>query len=347
VSQLHRRPRDSRINLSSNELMHSEAVPLLKAAFAAIDAGHLYRYPRFEEGAKALAFRLHCAQERLLMTPGTDAAIRAIVRQYARDAGSAGTILLQDPNYYAWEQAAAASNVDLERVPWHGPGDQGPSMLKAAAVRSRALVALSFPNGPIGGDMTIDELDALVATCSERSHRLVIDTCYAAFAPDLPPLLNRWGDRALVLQSLSKSHGLAGCRFGVMVGARPWIAEIAAERLEHAVSLPAMAMAHEMLDRTHGLQSIWADIARCRAESHDVLTQMGLHPIRSRGNFLTFHVGTAMRAAKLTESMSREGYRIKSFGGDAAFADCLRITIGETSMMGPALAALRRAVTNH
>lgn len=347
MNQLHRRPSDPRINLSSNELLHSGVKPLLKAVFAAIDAEALDRYPCFAEGAEALARRLNCAPECLLMTPGTDAAIRAIVHHHRRAAGRAGTILLQDPNYYAWEQAAVVSKLDLERVPWRGPDDQGPSLLKAARGRDRALVALSFPNGPIGGGMTLDELDALVATCTVRHHRLVIDACYAAFDPDLPPLLNRWGEHALVLQSLSKSHGLAGCRIGVMVGDSAWIAEIAADRLEHAVSMPAMAMAGKMLDRGRDLASIWADIARSRGESFDMLSRVGLQPIPSRGNFLTFHAGSPARAAKLAESMSGEGYRIKSFGGDAAFADCLRITIGEASIMQPALAALRRAATLH
>jgi histidinol-phosphate aminotransferase len=337
---MHRRPHDGRVNLSSNELLHPGLAPLLEAGFAAFDAARLAHYPDFHAGARALAPLLGVAEDGMLLVPGTDAAIRMIVRLLTAASSRPRTLLLQYPNYYAWEQAAACARCRLVPIGWHSPNDQGATIVAAARAHRNALVAISFPNGPIGGAMTLDEVDLLAEVCAQRGHKLLLDLCYAAFDRELPPLMERWGPHVLAIQSLSKSFGLAGLRIGVATGDRTVIARLADERLEHCVSAPALAIAQHMALQRPALEVIWDDIARERDGLGRGLAALGCVPIPSRGNFVTFHAGTRAAAAQLADAMSARGYRLKRFDGLAGFDDCLRMTVARADLAGPALAAL-------
>lgn len=340
---LHRRPHDGRVNLSSNELLHPGLAPLLRAGLAAFDAAELGHYPDFGVGARALAPLLGAAEDAMLLVPGTDAAIRMIVRLLAEGSPSPQALLLQYPNYYAWEQAASRVRCRLLPIGWRSPEEQGETIRAAARLHRNALVAISFPNGPIGGGMTLDDVDLLAEVCAERGHRLLLDLCYSAFDRDLPPLIGRWAQHVLVIQSLSKSFGLAGLRIGVVAGDRATIALLADERLEHCVSTPALAIARHIAGQRSALEGIWDDIARERDAMARALAALGFAPIPSRGNFVTFRTGERLAAARLAGAMSARGYRIKHFDGVAGFEDCLRMTVGHADLAGPALAALGEA----
>jgi histidinol-phosphate/aromatic aminotransferase/cobyric acid decarboxylase-like protein len=340
---LHRRRHDGRVNLSSNELLHPGLAPLLRAGLAAFDATGLGSYPDFDAGARALAPLLGLDEDAMLLVPGTDAAIRAVVRLLVASAPRPPALLLQYPNYYAWEQAAVNARCRLVPVGWNGPAEQGATILAAARAHRNAIVAISFPNGPIGGGMTLDDVDLLAEVCAERGHWLLLDLCYAAFDRQLPSLNGRWGPHVLAIQSLSKTFGLAGLRIGFVTGDRAVIARLADERIEHCVSTPALAVARHMAGQRPALEAIWDDIACERAALGCALAELGFAPIPSGGNFVTFGAGTPMAAARLAEAMSARGYRIKHFDAIAGFTDCLRMTVAHAGLAAPALAALEEA----
>ncbi len=161
------------------------------------------------------------------LTPGSDAAVRLIVRQHAR--GSGGPILLQEPNYAAWEQEAAAHGLTVHRAtaPLADPAEQGTRLLSLATATEGGVIAVSVPNGLTGGCISDDDLAKLARLAQERYYLLVIDACYQAFRGQVSVQFAKRGGRVLVVQSLSKSHGLAGGRLAVMAGDPGLIARLA------------------------------------------------------------------------------------------------------------------------
>jgi histidinol-phosphate aminotransferase len=341
---LHRRRHGSVVNLSSNELIHPALSDILRRAARHFDPAALNRYPDFHMAAARIAEAIGITPDRLLLTPGTDMAIRAIIRQYVDTASSSPRLILQDPNYYAWEQVAAVIPIPLTRVRWTSPEDQGPSLIAAARAERGALVALSFPNAPIGGRMRLQDLDVLMGVCATQGHRLVVDTCYAAFDRELPRLEGHLTGDVLQVRSLSKSHGLAGCRLGVITGAPDSVAALAGMRIEHAVSTPAIILAQGMLAEGAELISIWDDIARIRGGFIAKLYAMGLKPLPSGGNFVTFRAGSAATASRIAAQMAVAGYRIKLFSDKLDYADCLRMTVAHSHVLDPACIALAASI---
>jgi len=340
-----RRAVDHRVNLSSNELL-SRSLPAVHAAAAAgLTSALLSRYPVATETASRLAEYFGAGPDELLMTPGSDAALRHICAFHARGGGT--TILSQDPNYAAWDQAAGSLGLTLRpaRADRADPAVQGKDLKRLAESTSGALIAVSVPNGFSGGCVEDADLDELAAIAAERGHLLVIDACYQAFNGPLTAQFARRGGPVLVVQSLSKSHGLAGARIAVLGGDAALIARLEAGPLENAVSGAAFLAAHTALDHHDALAAIWAETCRTREHCAERLRRAGLSPLPSSANFVSVPVGTEAQAAAVVQLVSEAGYRIRDLSPLPGLGGCVRFTVADPETADAFLDALERAVT--
>jgi histidinol-phosphate aminotransferase len=334
-----RRTADSRLNLSSNELHHPRLKPMLATALARVDPAALGRYPVTAAHIAEIAGHFGLAADGMLLTPGSDAAVRLVCDHYAARF-AAGELLLQYPNYPAWEQAAAQRGLRVHRIGGDA-AEQADRLCAAARNRRNALVAVSVPNGPCGWSLPGGQLTELAVIAGERGHLLVIDSCYQAFAGDVAEQLRRCGGPVLVVQSLSKSHGLAGARIGLLAGEPALIAELATGQLEQTVSGPTVQVTIALLARAAELREIWADIARVRDDTAVELDRLGLTTMPSGGNFLALRAGCAHLAGELTDGMSQRGYRVRDLSNVSGLDGFVRFTIGDAAITGGALTELR------
>jgi histidinol-phosphate/aromatic aminotransferase/cobyric acid decarboxylase-like protein len=281
----------------------------------------------------------------MLLTPGSDAAVRLICQHFVRSPASSRRLLLQFPNYFAWEQSAALLGLKIERVRWSNIFSAGRELIEAARSCRRALIGISIPNGPVGVCVSTDDLDKLIDAVYNQGHLLTIDSCYQAFNGHWTEYLRRHSEKVVVIQSLSKSHGLAGARLGVLTGHANLVEQLAESRLEHAVSSATLSIGCTVLESIANFEEIWNDIKLVREQAADALRGANIHVLPSGGNFLTFHVGSAGRAAAVKQSMSTYGYRIKHLDEDVALSDCLRMTIQDKQTTQKALNQLFEALS--
>ncbi len=340
-----RRRADGRsLNLRSNELIHPEAESVLRRVADRIHPDHLRAYPAIADRVEMLAgYFGRCASD-CVVTPGSDAAIRLVCDAFARRGGR--TLLLQAPNYDAWEQAARLRGLSLREFSAADacPDRQLTTLLEAAARCDDALVAVSTPNGPAGGIAPPELLDRLGQQSERNGHLLVLDGCYQCFAGPHDALLPRVGERTLVIHTLSKSHGLAGARVAMIFGTRARLQELDAWPNEQAVSTVSLLAAEVALAGHQTFCRIWTDIQHARADAAAQLRSWGVSPLPSGGNFLSIRVGTAADAAAITESLAEAGYRIRDLSPLPGLNGCIRFTVGDQKTTAAFLLQLRAAV---
>jgi histidinol-phosphate/aromatic aminotransferase/cobyric acid decarboxylase-like protein len=341
-----RRNADARINLSSNELMVPNLAGVPVQVANALTAAILSRYRPVVEHAEHLACHLGIDPDELLLTPGSDVALRMICDDFKARSVGRGTLLLQDPNYLAWRQAAAGGGLSIIAVnaDLADPRIQGNRLVELAGRHRRALIAISTPNGLSGGSTPPDILDRLIELAVERGHEIVLDACYQAFAGPFGEQLARRGEHVLVVQSLSKSHGLAGARIGLIAGAPQRLAALDAGPLEQAVSGPALLAMQFAIDAHDTFAGVWQDIRTRRDEYARRLAGWGLRPLHSDANFLAVQVGTAATAHHVAERVSVAGFRVRNLSGLPGLDGCLRFTIADVTTMERFLSALRTAL---
>jgi len=175
----------------------------------------------------AVAERMHrrtgqpCSADNVVLTPGTQGGLFCAVNCLA---GPGDEVILPEPIYGPYAGVIGASGARMVNVPLRAEKGFHPdldSLARAVTPRTR-VIWINSPHNPTGAVFTADEVAGVAALCREHDLWLLSDEVYEdlAFArPHTSPWsLPGMAERTIVASSLSKSHAMAGFRFGWVIG---------------------------------------------------------------------------------------------------------------------------------
>lgn len=143
-------------------------------------------------------------------------------------------VLVPDPGYPAYATAALMAGAEPVSVPLLPELGGFPDLeaLPEDVVRRAKLLFLNYPNNPTGAIATLPRFEAVVDWARRHGVLVAHDAAYAEIGFDghVPPsILEVPGamEVAVELNSLSKSHGMAGFRIGMAVGNREALSALA------------------------------------------------------------------------------------------------------------------------
>lgn len=143
-------------------------------------------------------------------------------------------VLVPDPGYPAYAAAAVMAGAEPVSVPLLPERGGFPDLeaLPAEVVSRAKLLFLNYPNNPTGAIAKLERFAEVVAWARRHGILVAHDAAYAEIGFDghVPPsILQVPGAKeiAVELNSLSKSHGMAGFRIGMAVGNAEAIAALA------------------------------------------------------------------------------------------------------------------------
>ncbi|HET9387821.1 MAG TPA: aminotransferase class I/II-fold pyridoxal phosphate-dependent enzyme [Gemmatimonadales bacterium] len=307
----------SLLRLNSNE--GPRASRALLAELAALDPELLRRYPDTTAVENALAARLGVSPNRVVVTAGADEALDRIYRAYA---GPDRPVLLPDPTFDMLERFAALVGAPLVRVPWLT--DAFPIEAIIAKLDARpAIVVIVSPNNPTGGVASLDDVRRIAAAAPGL---LLIDQAYIEYVDeDIGPAVLEIPN-VVVVRTMSKAWGLAGCRVGYAVGSSEVIAAVRATGAPYPVAGPSLALALSQLNR--GAAAFRAHVTQVRAE-RQVLRQLlcarGVDARASQANFVFAQFGPRM--AFVRDGLAARGILVRDFPGRTGLETSLRITL--------------------
>ena len=196
------------------------------------------------------------------------------------------------------------------------------------------------PNAPTGRLLALSEIERLIAANGESV--VVIDEAYIAFGgASAIPLIARYPN-LLVVQTLSKSHSLAGLRVGFALGHSDLIEAL--ERVKNSFNsypLDRLAIAGATVaieDTAHFEQTRQAVIAS-REQLTQQLTQLGFEVLPSQANFI-FARHPQRDASELARALRERSIIVRHFK-QPRIAQFLRITIGTDEQCALLVKALR------
>ena len=84
------------------------------------------------------------------------------------------------------------------------------------------IMWINYPNMPTGSNCSLSFLDDLISFCEKKNILLINDNPYSFILNDNPIslLMAKKSKNCLELNSLSKSHNMAGWRLGMVVGSK-------------------------------------------------------------------------------------------------------------------------------
>jgi len=306
------------LRLNSNE--GPRAPQALLAELAALDSEVLRRYPDPTAVETALAVRVGVRADRVVVTAGADEALDRIYRAYA---GPDRQVLLPEPTFDMLEHFAELAGAPLVRVPWLTDAFPLEAIL-ARLDNQIALVVIVSPNNPTGGVASRDDVRRIAAAAPQAL--VLLDQAYIEYADEDPTPVALDLANVVVVRTMSKAWGLAGCRVGYAVGTPDVIAELRAAGAPYPVAGPSLALALSQLRR--GDAAFRAHVAQVRIERanlRQLLCARGVDARASQANFVFADFGP--RAAFVRDGLAARGILVRDFPGRARLETSLRITL--------------------
>ena len=299
----------------------------------------LRRYPDVAPLEQTIAAMLGVGAERVIVTAGADEAIDRICRAYLEPGR---TLLLPDPTFDMFDRFAALANGEVTRVPW--TADAFPTAAFESQIDARtAVVAIVSPNNPTGRVATLADVRRVAAKATNAL--ILLDLAYVEYADedlttgvlDLP--------NVVVVRTLSKAWGLAGCRIGYAVGEAAVIAVLRAAGAPYPVAGPSIALALSRLQS--GVASLGPHVTRIREERAVLTAQLVARGVRvgaSQANFVLADFGN--RAPFVWAALRAQNVLVRDFPGRPSLVGQLRITLpGDARDFAQLGAALDLALT--
>jgi histidinol-phosphate aminotransferase len=310
----------------------------LLETLAGLDPELLRRYPDVSVLEAALAVQFGVSPDRVIVTAGADDAIDRVCRAFL---APGRTMLLPDPTFEMLNRYAALAGGELVPVSWRRepfPVDDFVGRLDART----SVIAVVSPNNPTGAVASLSDVRRLAGAAPAAL--VLLDHVYVEYASadltagvlDLP--------NVLVVRTLSKAWGLAGCRVGYALGGARVVATLRAAGGPYPVAAPSLSLALARL--AGGEASLRPHVAAVRAERR-VLTRralaLGLEAWPSQANFVLVECGR--RAAFLATALAALGVLVRDFPGRPGLETALRITLpGQPDEFARLLAALDTAL---
>ena len=322
------------VKLNTNENPYGPSPRALKAiADAAGDALRLYPDPHATSLRTAIAQRNGLSMAQVFVGNGSDEVL-AHVFQALLNHGQ--PVLFPDVSYSFYPVYCKLYGITARTVPLNDrfeievDGYGGPC----------GGVIIANPNAPTGLNLPLADIERLLRLQPDRV--VVIDEAYVDFGGESAVQLLARHPNLLVVQTLSKSRGLAGLRVGYAMGSAELIQGL--ERVKESfnsypVDRLAMAGAAASFEDEAWFEHTRQAVMRTRQALGTSLTALGFEVLPSSTNFV-FARHPGFDAATLALGLKQRAILVRHFRLPR-IEQFLRITVGTDEDCATLVAALR------
>ena len=290
----------------------------------------LNRYPDPQPAAlkAALAGEYGVAADRLLITRGSDEGIDLLVRAFCRP--GIDRVLICPPCFGMYALSARVQGATIIEVPLieteSGFAGDFDGIAQAPPCK---LYFLCTPNNPTGNELAADDILALTERVADHG-LVVVDEAYVEFG-EQRSLATRTGDtpNLVVLRTLSKAFGLAGCRIGTVIAGQDIITLLRRIIAPYPLPTPAVAAAMNALSPS-ARKRRRRQIETLAAEKPGLVTTLENHPaiVNVWPGSANFVLVRTVPGAGMVEAAARAGIRLRDQSAQPGLSDCVRITLG-------------------
>jgi histidinol-phosphate aminotransferase len=289
----------------------------------------LSSYP--ESGAlyRKLGEYLGISPECLILTPGSDGAIRATFEAFV---GEGDRVVHTNPTFAMYPVYSLMYGADVTTVDYM-PSDSGPR-LSASTVIDRVkavhpkLLCLPNPDSPTGTVFPPPELEQIIEVAGHEGTVVLVDEAYHPFYRNTAlPWISKY-PHLIVARTFAKAWGLAGLRIGYAAAAPDTVKFLHKVRSMYEVSTFSVAFMEHALEHADQME---ASVGRLEDGKNQFLASMRRmgHRVtgQNHGNFL--HVafgdrGPAIFAALEGKVLFRRGSEEPCLAGFSRFSATTR-----------------------
>jgi aspartate/methionine/tyrosine aminotransferase len=250
-------------------------------------------------------------------------------------------IVIMMPNYMQIWGIAHNHGLRIKTFNLREENDWAPDLdeLESAVSSHTKLIAVCNPNNPTGKAMSIEEMDAIVATADRVGAWILADEVYSGAERETdkqtPSFFGRYS-KVMAMGSMSKAYGMPGLRIGWCVGPEEMIDQIWARHEYINISatmlsnkLAALALSAEVrpriLQRTRGFIRAGYSVLEQWLDSHKYTFSL-TPPDAAAIAFARYHLD--VNSTTFTERLRREKSVLIVPGDHFGMDNFVRISFG-------------------
>jgi len=323
---------DQGILLDANELGLGPAIPSTDAGqLVSTNTLHRYPDPYQRELRTAIAKLRGVHADQVFTGNGSDEAIDLIIRLFCEPAKH--RILCTPPTYGMYKVSARIHDIAVDQAPLNPDFSLHPKAIIDAISPETRVLFLCSPNNPTG---TIANESDLRYLCEHAGCLVVIDEAYIDFsqAESMAKSLEEFKN-LIVLQTLSKSFGLAGIRLGIALASKDIIAYFDKIKAPYNINSLSAEVALSALQQPEIMRVKVQEILLERTyvtERLELLKQiLNSEPISlgaifpSQANFVLFQIDQALR---IQQALAEQKVIVRYRGNELHCENSLRLSIG-------------------
>lgn len=304
--------------LDKNENLDRSYRAKVESICRQVAADELMTYPELGPLYEKLSLWVGLSAESLLLTQGSDGAIKAAFETFV-DKGD--SVVITSPSFamydvYCKSFGAQCHAIHYERI------DNAPVLPIEALIETvenvkPKLVCLPNPDSPTGTIQKEDALRELLRVCERNASVLLVDEAYHPFYDwSVVPWVCH-SENLIVARTFSKAWGLAGVRVGYTI-ANPALTKLLHQgRPMYELGSLACGMVSRMLENPEMMYHSVKALNSSKAYFMDRMQQCGYQVLPTHGNFL--HIDFAPKREAVWHALSKKVYFRESFA-----QECLR-----------------------
>ncbi len=318
-------PRDPQaLWLDKNENLDPELLALTQQVMGRVSQSALATYPEAGQFYRRLATWLQVEPECLLLTPGSDGAIRLAFEAFI-DAGDC--VVHTQPTFAMYPVYCQMFGASAHAI-GYTDGPDGPALALDAlfsAVRNLRpkLVCLPNPDSPTGTVQGAKVLAKLLRECEDAGSVLLIDEAYHPFYEWTAMPWVRHSPNLVVARTFAKAWGVAGLRVGYLAAQPQTAALLHKLRPMYEVSTVATEFMSLLLEQEPVMRQSVQRILTGKARFAQRMEGLGLRVLPTHGNFLHVNFGPAaprVHAALKGKVLYRESFSMPGLAGFCRFS---------------------------
>ena len=310
--------------LDKNENLDPELLKVTERVLSSIPSIALATYPEASDLYRKLALWVGVNPEALLLTPGSDGAIRLVFEAFVEHGDP---VVYTSPTFamykvYSQMFGAETNTIEYARTE-DGPHIDPLAILDTLRIHHPKLLCLPNPDSPTGTVLSIESLKEILMTCEAVGTVLLLDEAYHPFYEWSAVPWTKNSRNLIVARTFAKAWGVAGLRIGYAVAHHETIALLNKMRPMYETSSLAIEFMSRMLDHTGDMMQ---SVARIRAGKNffcEAMQNLGFKVLLTEGNFIHVAFGSqsqAIHAALTGHVLYRASFDHQSLAGFSRFS---------------------------
>ncbi len=325
--------RSDRLWLDKNENLDPQLMALSREIVLGIPPVTFATYPEAGEIYRKLGHWVGLSPEYLLLTPGSDGAIRLVFEAFVEHGDAVIHTVPTFAMYSVYSQMFGADvcAIEYERTD-AGPRLDPMAIIKALRKHKPKLLCLPNPDSPTGTILAPDVLREILTECEAVGAVMLLDEAYHPFYEPSAVSRTETSRNLIVARTFAKAWGAAGLRIGYAVAHPETIALMHKMRPMYEVSTFAVEFMSRMLEKTSEMAQAVGRINEGKAYFVGEMRSLGFKVLPSEGNFV--HVafgekGQSIRAALSNRVLYRSGFDHPCLAGYSRFTVAPRAIMAE------------------